>query len=159
MIGALQQQMRTKRNYYLLGILFTITKPEEAEALLSPYSPKPIETNLQLVSVYYTQFCRINNIIPGSFRGSLQKSHLLEVRNLFISSMLKIYCPEVYGQNQKKIIMPIGFVNTIGNELDLTPSNVSRTVRLVIAHEKIYEDFKAKSDSITAELIKATSAG
>lgn len=143
---------RSKKDYSLIGRLIMLTKPDEAAALLSAYNSKGIEKNIEEVPGYYKAFCRINGIDADSYRGMLNKKNKVEKRRFFISCILHLYCPEVYEQNSKMIIIPYGLSNALVNELQVSFTLISVVIREVIAYEKFYESYKNEATQMSERL-------
>ncbi|MEO6610730.1 MAG: hypothetical protein ABIT05_01315 [Chitinophagaceae bacterium] len=142
------------KQYLLIGRLLYLTNPEKASELLAPYleAPGTIQINQERIPEFFLQFCDLNKIDPDAHRGKLSKTIKVDLRRLFISAMLHVYCPQVYCQSIKKLKMPKGIVTALSRELQVDPPLVSIIIRETIMHEKIYEDYRTRAIEITEQL-------
>jgi hypothetical protein len=142
------------KQYLLIGRLLHLTNPEKASELLAPYleAPGTIQIDQKRIREFFLHFCSINNIDPDAHRGKLSKTNKVDLRRLFISAMLHVYCPQIYGQSIKKLKMPKGMVNSLSRELQVDPPLVSIIIRETIMHEKIYDEYRDRALRITEQL-------
>lgn len=141
-----------KKEYFLLGKLLTQRHPEMAKALLPQIPPDAREVNFKKMPCFYNSFCNHMNVDPAEYKGPLHTQVKLEVRRLFISTMLHMYVPEVFCHPLDGPIIPSGFSKSMCIILGMWKGQMSETIREVIIAEKAYDDYKAKVDQALSKL-------
>jgi hypothetical protein len=145
---------RSQNEYRLIGKLLMKTEPDKAEELLSSYQNKGIDTDLGNIHGYYLAFCRLQGVDPATYRGKIYKTSLVDVRKLFISVIMHIYCPQVFEQNPRIIRFPYRLANTLSSELRIANAAASLNMHELINFEKIYSEYKQKVEETTALLLE-----
>jgi hypothetical protein len=142
-------------HYKMMGRELWNKLPLLATSLLKPYlSADPFDYNFTKIEDHYLfAFCSLYGITKKELQGALFKSSKVDIRRLFIASMVHIYCPHVYFQHSSEInLSKRGFVMWLSKALDQQESNVSVLIREVVAWEKDYEEFKDRVSLIVEKL-------
>jgi hypothetical protein len=129
--------------------------PHLAKSLLKPYlSAEPFDFDFtKLEDHYLVAFSSLHGIVKSDLQGPLFKSSKVDIRKLFIASMLHIYCPHIYFQHANEInLSKRGFVMWLAKALDQPESNISAAIREVVAWEKDYDEFRDKVFVIVEKL-------
>lgn len=143
-----------KKQYLLLGKLLVTRHPEVATDLLKEVSAsEPHEKDFGKMSNYFNVFCRIMNIQPTEYRGSLRKTYKTNVRRLYVSVMLHLYSPGSFLHPANNIIITHGFIKSISEVLDTDESYMCLLSREVISMEKFYDDYKISVEKTRKKII------
>jgi hypothetical protein len=145
----------TDFHYRLIGKELWKKLPEAAKLAIKPYlSAEPFDYNFTRMEEHYLiAFCSLQGIDKDYIQGPLFKSSKVDIRKLFIASMLHIYCPHVYFQPPNEInLSKKGFVMWLSKAVNQPESNVSGAIREVVAWERDYDEFRNKVCSIVESL-------
>lgn len=141
-----------KKEYFLLGKLLTQRHPDMAKELLPQLPGKAQLTDYDKVPALYLLFCKIINVNPEEYRGQLHRTAKLDIRRLFISTMLHLYVPEIFNHPLDGPIVPWGFSKKICDVLHVGKGQMSRIIREVILAERAYEEYKTKVDDVLTKM-------
>jgi len=106
------------------------------------------DSDFSNIKHYYHEFCQHVKVLPEEHKGPVWKRNKMEVRRLFISVMIRIYCPNLHRQHSSGLVYPYGFSRKISQTLNVGEDSISKLIRQVVADEKVYEDFRLKVDDI-----------
>jgi hypothetical protein len=148
------QARQGKKTYQMLGKVLSERHPDLANELLATYcNISALDSNLSHIPIYYQQFCDHVRVDPNQYKGKLYVHEKMEIRKLFVSSLLRIYVPQVYLQPKNYIVIPTGFLRHMNEAIQAGVPNLSRTIRQVILDEKVYDEYKIKVDSIVDHIL------
>lgn len=142
-------------HYKMMGRELWNKLPHMALSFLKPYfSAEPFDYNFTKIEDHYMPaFCSLYGIEKTQIQGPLYKSKKVDIRKLFIASMIHIYCPHIYFQHPSEInLSKRGFVMWLSQALNQPDSNVSGSIREVVAWEKDYDDFRDRVSMIVEKL-------
>ena len=147
---------KKRGQYYMLGLVLMQTDPERAKKIISIYiNPEPRFHDYSLIPLFFYSFCKIRGIDPDKFQGPLFKTSMTDTRRLFISSMIRLYNPQIYNQPNNCILVRKGFSQAMAKLLGLAGSNMSKTIRDCVMQEKLYDNIKNQVSEIVERLEKS----
>ena len=141
-----------KKQYLLLGKLLVQKRPELASEYLSSHASDlhPQETDFKKIDQQFVDFCMIKQINPGDYRGALYNRNKVDTRRVFISTIIRFYLPELYLLEHADI--PYGFLAEVARVLGMSRDMVCKAVRVTVAREKVYDDYKAEVNDAVNQL-------
>ncbi len=140
--------------YQLLGKLLVNQRPDVAEEILSQIH-KPIDIDLGKMDHYLSAFCSKHKITPSSITEVKHKSRAVELRRLFVASMLKVYHPGAFQCIEVLAIQRSGLVYKLSEVLHSNEGNMSKMIREVIMMVKVYDEFRDQVDSFVQQFYPA----
>lgn len=126
--------------YQSLGKLLLTKKPEVAKELL-PLCEPGIRQDYSLLEKYFEEFCRFKNINPAEYMGSMKHSggDKAQTRYLFLGAMVHIYQRHNFHIPNTYPVLRTGFVKSVSILLQIGYEASSRSIKKVLAWEKIYD--------------------
>ncbi len=134
-----------KKTLLQLGKFVAAQHPDLAKVIVHRYlHSDAIDENLDNIPAYYAGFLAV---CPSTVEVNSSYA-----KRLFISVMLRIYSPGVYEQPPKDLVMRQGLVVAVSKTVSLNQGYLSRCIRSVIVHEKVYEDYREQVLDIVERL-------
>ena len=151
--------LHKKKIFFQVGLHVAARHPDLYDEIVKKYlHVDAIDDDLGNVPGYYKLFCEYLSA-DNFFPASEKPLELFTKRRFFVSLMLRVYAPGVHNQRNEDItICKSGFVRAVAKAIGLGEPSVSKIIRLVIAHERIYADYKAGVDKLVSMALSATKA-
>lgn len=142
-----------KKQLLLLSKLLIAKRPDVASELMAEFFPKtePFAKDFDQINLFFQLFCKVQNLSPDDFSGPLYKSHKVDQRRLFISSILHLYCPDAFIRPEDPLIS-YGLLTRLCDVLRLTKPGIHKLIRQVVLWETEYDDYQQKVAELTTLL-------
>jgi hypothetical protein len=145
--------MLKSKESYLIGRLLKRLHPEIATSIIEQYiRPSEDPCDFSQIPDIFDKFCLLNEISPKDIKGPLEKRAQFDNRKLFISVMIRIFNPQIHHHPQDAIILRPGFNSQISTFLGIGQYVTTKTIRIAIVHERVYEEYRERVDEITTKL-------
>lgn len=146
-----------QKDFTLIGKMLVNNDPDVAQDLFSQgcsligTPPNlPISRMLEFLPCFFEQYS-----LPTDTFKHKYDTETIKLKRVFAASMVQIYHPEMYIVRPDLFQFPKkGFVKTLGYCLRMYRNHTSTLIREVITAYKVYDEFKAQTNTLTKILLK-----
>jgi hypothetical protein len=149
----MDKRSRSSKEIVLIGKLVKKLYPDLAKEITAKYIwPEAPCSDYKYISLFFDEFCRIKNINPELIKGPQFKTRLVDQRRLFVSAMIRLYNPQLYGQGDS-IMIKYGFNAYLGKFLKMKKQTMHTTVKDCVNQENIYDSIRSEVSDLVAKLL------